>query len=103
MMSDVFFTRRMEDDGMMLMDVGAPSSLAGKGYLDRYLVYTGIKRKDLEVEKCKKKFRFGPGHQHRRAGLWGFKTPLYQAQAVRPSTNLTSACMGSVHLSYFPL
>ena len=29
-MSDVFFTKRMEDNGMMLMDVGDPSFDQGK-------------------------------------------------------------------------
>ena len=60
-MSDVFFTKRMEDNGMMLMDVGAPSSLAGKEYLERYLVHAGLEKENLEVLKCQKKFKFGPG------------------------------------------
>ena len=66
----MFFTKRMEDDGMMLMDVGAPSSLAEKEYLERYLVHAGLEKENLEVLKCQKKFKFVPGKVYNATQLY---------------------------------
>ena len=45
----------------MLMDLGAPSSLAGREAIERYCESTGLKRENLETVKHHKRFIFGPG------------------------------------------
>ena len=58
---EVFFSQRLKEDAMVLMDLGAPSSLAGQEAIERYVTSIGQKMEDIEVVKCQRRYRFGPG------------------------------------------
>ena len=60
--SNVFFTdEEKQKNDLMIVDLGAPCSLVGKRWLETYVAGHGIEVADLKMERCLKKFRFGPG------------------------------------------
>ena len=73
-LDEVFFNQRLREDEMILMDLGAPSSLGGREALERYVDSTGFKMEDIEVVKCQKRFRFGPGRVYDSSKL--YKMPV---------------------------
>ena len=49
---------------VMILDLGAPVSLAGNEWMNQYLKDHGLELKDLKSSKCYQKFRFGPSKQY---------------------------------------
>ena len=48
----------------MILDLGAPVSLAGNEWMNQYLKDHGLELKDLKSSKCHQRFRFGPSKQY---------------------------------------
>ena len=49
---------------VMILDLGAPVSLAGNEWMNQYLKDHGLELKDLKSSKCYQIFRFGPSKQY---------------------------------------
>ena len=49
---------------VMILDLGAPVSLAGNEWMDQYLKDHGLEVKDLKSSQCHQIFRFGPSKQY---------------------------------------
>ncbi len=49
---------------VMILDLGAPVSLAGNEWMDQYLKDHGLEVKDLKSSQCNQIFRFGPSKQY---------------------------------------
>merc|ERR1712002_770444 len=49
---------------VMILDLGAPVSLAGNGWIKQYLEDHGLELKDLKSSKWHQRFRFGPSKQY---------------------------------------
>ena len=49
---------------VMILDLGAPVSLAGNEWMNQYLKDHGLELKDLKGSKVYQKFRFGPSKQY---------------------------------------
>merc|ERR1711895_361629 len=49
---------------VMILDLGAPVSLAGSEWMDQYLKDHGLEVKDLKSSKCHQIFRFGPSKKY---------------------------------------
>merc|ERR1712002_132937 len=49
---------------VMILDIGAPVSLAGKEWMTPYLREHGLEIKDMKMQECKQIFRFGPSKQY---------------------------------------
>merc|ERR1712002_1394481 len=49
---------------VMIIDLGAPVSLAGEKWMSQYLKNHEVELKDLKSRKCTQKFRFGPSKQY---------------------------------------
>ena len=49
---------------VMILDLGAPVSLAGKEWMSQYLGEQGLEIKDLKMQECYQIFRFGPSKQY---------------------------------------
>ena len=49
---------------VMILDIRASKSLAGKQWMTQYLNDNGLKVKDMNASRCHKVFRFGPSRQH---------------------------------------
>merc|ERR1712101_103315 len=49
---------------VMILDLGAPDSLAGNDWMDPYLKDHGLEVKDLKSSKCHQIFRFGPSKKY---------------------------------------
>merc|ERR1711962_1777387 len=49
---------------VMILDLGAPVSLAGNDWMNQYLKDHGLELKDLKSSKCYQRFRFGPSKQY---------------------------------------
>ena len=62
MKSLVNFTRKGKN--VMILDIGAPVSLAGKEWIEGYLKEHGLEIRDMKIEKCKQMFRFRPSKQY---------------------------------------
>ena len=48
----------------MILDLGAPVSLAGNEWMNQYLKDHGLELKDLKSSKCHQIFKFGPSKQY---------------------------------------
>merc|ERR1712114_106989 len=49
---------------VMILDIGAPVSLAGREWMTQYLNEHGLEIKDMKRQECKQIFRFGPSKQY---------------------------------------
>ena len=49
---------------VMILDLGAPVSLAGNEWIKQYLEDHGLELKDLKSSKCHQSFKFGPSKQY---------------------------------------
>ncbi len=49
---------------VMILDLGAPVSLAGNGWIKQYLEDHGLELKDLKSFKCHQRLTFGPSKQY---------------------------------------
>ena len=49
---------------IMILDIGAPVSLAGKDWMAQYLREHGLEIKDMKMQECNQVFRFGPSKQY---------------------------------------
>merc|ERR1712112_399306 len=49
---------------VMIIDLGAPVSLAGEKWINQYLKDHELELKDLKSHKCHQRFRFGPSKQY---------------------------------------
>ena len=49
---------------VIILDLGAPVSLAGNEWMDQYLKDHGLEVKDLKSSQCHQIFRFGPSKQY---------------------------------------
>ena len=49
---------------VMILDLGAPVSLAGKDWMDRYLKEHELEIRDMKVSECYQVFWFGPSKQY---------------------------------------
>merc|ERR1712240_16887 len=49
---------------VMILDLGAPVSLAGKEWMDQYLRDHELELKDMKMSGCRQVFRFGPIKQY---------------------------------------
>ena len=49
---------------VMILDLGAPVSLAGKEWMTQYLREHGLEIKDMKTQECYQIFRFGPCRQY---------------------------------------
>ena len=49
---------------VMILDLGAPVSLAGNEWMDQYLKDHGLEVKDLKSSECYQIFRFGPSKKY---------------------------------------
>ncbi len=49
---------------VMILDLGAPISLAGSEWMDQYLKDHGLEVKDLKSLECYQIFRFGPSKKY---------------------------------------
>ena len=49
---------------MMIVDSGAPVSLAGSTWLDQYLKEFGLTVEEMESSVCKEVFKFGPSKRY---------------------------------------
>ncbi len=49
---------------VMILDLGAPVSLAGKEWIKQYLEDHGVELKDLKSFECHQTFKFGPSRQY---------------------------------------
>ena len=49
---------------VMILDLGAPVSLAGNEWMNQYLKDYGLELNDLKSSKCHQRFRFGPSKQY---------------------------------------
>jgi len=49
---------------VMILDLGAPVSLAGNEWIKQYLEDHGLKLKDLKSFKCHQRHKFGPSKQY---------------------------------------
>ena len=49
---------------VMILDLGAPVSLAGNEWMNQYLKDHGLELKDLKSSECYQIFRFGPSKQY---------------------------------------
>merc|ERR1712112_692091 len=56
---------------LMIIDLGAPVSLAGEKWITQYLKNHEVELKDLKSRKCTQKFRFGPSKQYISTKLTG--------------------------------
>merc|ERR1712240_919572 len=49
---------------VMILDLGAPVSVAGKEWMDQYLRDYELELKDMKMSECRHVFRFGPSKQY---------------------------------------
>ena len=49
---------------VMILDLGAPVSVAGKEWMDQYLRDYELELKDMKMSECRQVFRFGPSKQY---------------------------------------
>ena len=49
---------------VMILDLGAPVSLAGKEWITQYLREHGLEIQDMKKQDCNQIFRFGPSKQY---------------------------------------
>merc|ERR1712240_209976 len=49
---------------VMILDLGAPVSLAGNEWMDQYLKDHGLELKDLKSSECYQIFKFGPSKKY---------------------------------------
>ena len=49
---------------VMILDIGAPVSLVGKGWIEKYLEEHEVRMEDLNRERCEQIFRFGPSRKY---------------------------------------
>ena len=49
---------------VMILDIGAPVSLAGREWMTQYLNEHGLEIKYMKRQECKQIFRFGPSKQY---------------------------------------
>ena len=49
---------------VIIVDIGAPVSLVGKEWIERYLREHEIDLESLHMEKCEQMFRFGPSKKY---------------------------------------
>merc|ERR1712112_18311 len=49
---------------IMILERGAPVSLAGKDWMAQYLREHGLEIKDMKMQECNQVFRFGPCKQY---------------------------------------
>ena len=64
MNEEIFVTYAERGKQVMILDLGAPVSLAGKEWMSQYLGEQGLKIKDLKMQECYQIFRFGPTKQY---------------------------------------
>ena len=53
-----------KDDNIMVVDNGAPASLAGKSWIEKYLKQQDLEIDDLVCHPCHQLFRFGPSTRY---------------------------------------
>ena len=53
---NVLLSKKEEKDDLMIVDLGAPCSMVGKNWLEKYVADHGVNVKDLKTEECIKKF-----------------------------------------------
>merc|ERR1712240_888725 len=58
----VNFTEKRKQ--VMILDLGAPVSVAGKEWMDQYLRDYELELKDMKMSECCQVFRFGPSKQY---------------------------------------
>merc|ERR1712240_909339 len=58
----VNFTEKRKQ--VMILDLGAPVSVAGKEWMDQYLRDYELELKDMKMSECHHVFRFGPSKQY---------------------------------------
>ena len=58
----VNFTERGKQ--VMILDLGAPVSVAGDAWIKQYLEVQGIELGDLKTHECHQVFKFGPSKQY---------------------------------------
>ena len=58
----------------LIIDTGAPKTVVGKAWIQKYLLDNGIDEKDLEKEQSNDLFKFGPGKVYESEGKW--KIPI---------------------------
>merc|ERR1711873_134161 len=49
---------------VMILDLGAPVSIAGEAWIKQYLENHGVKLRDLKSHECHQTFKFGPSRQY---------------------------------------
>ena len=54
---------------MMILDIGAPISIAGVPWMEQYLEEFDLKIQDLKAVKCHQPFVFGPSRHYVRESL----------------------------------
>ena len=75
---------------MMILGLGAPCSLFGKDWMDKWLEVNGMSKDDMENVECNKKFRFGPGRTY-------MSTVQYKISDKKFSGNLVLLKMTGQH------
>ena len=53
-----------KDKQVMILDLGAPVSIAGEAWIKQYLEIHGIGLGDLKTHECHQVFKFGPSKQY---------------------------------------
>ena len=53
-----------KDKQVMILDLGAPVSLAGKEWMDQYLRRHEVRIEDMRKQECNQIFRFGPSKRY---------------------------------------
>ena len=53
-----------EGKQIIILDIGAPVSLAGKEWMTQYLGERDLEIKDMKQQKCSQVFRFGPSKRY---------------------------------------
>ena len=61
---NIYFNKNFDEVNEMVVDCGAPKTLIGEKYLEKYLKEHGLENEDLEKVPCKQRFRFGPSQMY---------------------------------------
>ena len=61
---DILINFTEKDKQVMILDLGAPVSIAGEAWIKQYLETHGIGLGDLKTHECHQVFKFGPSKQY---------------------------------------